>query len=130
MKALITGASAGIGSAFANRLAKDGYDLVLVARRRDRLTDLAHRLETEHGISANVEPTDLGSPAELRLLVDGIAAGPALDLVINNAGFGAYMPFANLPMERAEELVRVQVLAPMLLARAALPSMVAAGHGA
>jgi uncharacterized protein len=130
MRALITGASAGIGSAFADRLAKDGYDLILVARRKGRLADLAKRLEKEHGTSVNVEPTDLGSPRELRLLADGIAAGPAIDLVVNNAGFGAYMPFANLPMERAEELVRVQVLAPMLLARAALPAMVAAGRGA
>lgn len=130
MRALITGASAGIGAAFADRLAKDGYDLVLVARRKDRLADLADRLEKEHGISASVEATDLGSPAELRPLADRIAAGPALDLVVNNAGFGAYMPFANLPMERAEELVRVQVLAPMHLARAALPAMVAARRGA
>jgi short-subunit dehydrogenase len=130
MRALVTGASAGIGAAFAERLAKDGYDLVLVARRKDRLEQLGERARIEHGVAVEVVPTDLGSAAEIAALAARVAAGPALDMLINNAGFGAYMPFAKLPPERAEELVRVQVLAPMLLTRAVLPAMIGARRGA
>jgi short-subunit dehydrogenase len=130
MRALITGASAGIGAAFVERLAKDGYDLVLVARRKDRLDQLGERARKEYGVAVDVVSTDLGNAADVAALTDRIAAGPALDLLINNAGFGAYMPFSKLPPERAEELVRVQVVAPVLLTRAALPAMIAAGHGA
>ena len=130
MRALVTGASAGIGAAFAERLAKDGYDLVLVARRKDRLDQLGESARKEHGVAVDVVPTDLSSASEVASLTHRVAAGPALDLLINNAGFGAYMPFAKLPPERTEELVRVQVLAPVLLTRAALPAMIAAGRGA
>jgi uncharacterized protein len=130
MRALVTGASAGIGAAFAERLAKDGYDLILVARRKDRLDQLGERARKEHGVAVDVVPTDLGSAAEVAALADRVAAGPPLDLLINNAGFGAYMPFDKLPPERAEELLHVQVLAPVLLTRAALPAMIAARRGA
>jgi uncharacterized protein len=130
MRALVTGASSGIGAAFVERLAKDGYDLVLVARRKDRLDQLGERARKEFRVAVDVVSTDLGNAAHVAALTDRVAAGPTLDLLINNAGFGAYMPFSKLPPELAEELVRVQVVAPVLLTRAALPAMIAAGHGA
>lgn len=129
MRALVTGASSGIGAAFAERLAGDGYDLVLVARRQERLDALAERLKTDHGVEAEAVRADLGSSRDLEQVCDRIGSGPALDLLINNAGFGAYMPFVKLPPDEAERLIRVQALAPSLLARAALPAMISAGRG-
>jgi short-subunit dehydrogenase len=130
LRALVTGASAGIGAALAERLAQDGYELSLVARRRDRLEKIAERLRTQHGVTVDVVPADLSSPSDLASLCARVAEEPALDLLVNNAGFGAYMPFAELPPERAEQSIRVQVLAPVLLARAALPGMIEAHRGA
>lgn len=129
MRAVVTGASAGIGAAFTNRLAVEGYDLVLVARREDRLRKLAQEAES-HGRKVEVRPTDLSNAREVDELARWIADGPPIDLLINNAGFGAYMPFSKLPPETAESLIRVQLLSPVLLTRAALPAMIEAGRGA
>ncbi len=128
-RALITGASSGIGAAFAEQLAAAGYDLVAVARRETRLRELAERLRREHEAEVAVEVADLASAADLDRLT-AMIAGLELDLLVNNAGFGAYMPFVQLDPARAEELIRVQVLAPTLLVRAVLPGMVARGRGA
>src|SRR5579872_6624596 len=130
MKALVTGASAGIGAAFARRLAKDGYDVVLVARRHDALEHLAVELRRDHGVKAEAMAVDLADAADVSALYALLSSEPALDLLINNAGFGAYMPFEQLPPERAEALVRVQAVAPMMLSRAVLPAMLAARRGA
>jgi short-subunit dehydrogenase len=129
-RALVTGASSGIGQAFAERLARDGYDLILVARRRDRLEALAGRLREESSVSVDVLAADLTKSDELQKVENRIAREPALDLLVNNAGFGAYMPFVELAPGRAEELIRLQVLAVTLLTRAALPGMIARGKGA
>jgi short-subunit dehydrogenase len=129
-RALVTGTSSGIGQAFAERLARDGYDLILVARRRDRLEALAGRLRKASSVSVDVLAADLTKSDELEKVENRIAREPALDLLVNNAGFGAYMPFVELAPERAEELVRLQVLAVTLLTRAALPGMIARGKGA
>jgi short-subunit dehydrogenase len=128
-RALVTGASSGIGTAFAEQLAAAGHDLVVVARREDRLRQLADRLIREQGADVVVEVADLASAEELDRLV-AVVTDLELDLLVNNAGFGAYRPFLKLDPTRAEELIRVQVLAPTLLARAALPGMVERGHGA
>jgi uncharacterized protein len=128
--ALITGASSGLGEAFAERLAADGHDLIVVARRQDRLRALADRLRDAHGAATEVLVADLTAPEELRRVEARIAAGPALDLLVNNAGFGGYRPFLQLDPDRAEDLIRLQVLAVTRLARAALPAMVARGRGA
>jgi len=85
--ALVTGASAGIGATFARALAARGYDLILVARRRERLEDLARELK-QAGAEAEVLQADLTDPAQLRLVEQRIAAVEALNLVVNNAGFG------------------------------------------
>jgi uncharacterized protein len=128
--ALITGASSGLGEAFAERLAADGHDLIAVARRQDRLRALADRLRDAHGATTEVLAADLTDPEELRRVEARIATAPALDLLVNNAGFGGYRPFLQLDPDRAEELIRLQVLAVTRLARAALPAMVARGRGA
>jgi uncharacterized protein len=123
-RALVTGASAGIGAAFARRLATRGYRLTLVARDRARLDALA----TELG-GAEVLAADLGDPEARRLVEAHLANTPAYDLVINNAGFGTVGAFASLDIEREEQEVQVNVLALMRLTRAALPAMVRAGRG-
>jgi len=128
--ALITGASSGLGEAFAERLAADGHDLIVVARREARLRALADRLRDRHSAATEVLVADLTAPEDLRRVEAQIAAGPALDLLVNNAGFGGYRPFLQLDPDRAEELIRLQVLAVTRLARAALPAMVARGRGA
>jgi uncharacterized protein len=128
--ALITGASSGLGQAFAERLAADGHDLIVVARRQERLHTLADRLGHAHGTATQVLVADLTTPEDLARVEAQIAAGPALDLLVNDAGFGGYRPFLQLDPDRAEDLIRLQVLAITRLTRAALPAMVARGHGA
>ena len=128
--ALITGASSGLGEAFAERLAADGHDLIVVARREARLRALADRLRDRHSAATQVLVADLTAPEDLRRVEAQIATGPALELLVNNAGFGGYRPFLQLDPDRAEELIRLQVLAVTRLARAALPAMVARGRGA
>jgi uncharacterized protein len=127
---LITGASSGLGEAFAQRLAADGHDLIVVARREARLQALADRLRDAHGAVTEVLVADLTAPEDLRRVEARVAAGPALDLLVNNAGFGGYRPFLQLDPDRAEDLIGLQVLAVTRLARAALPAMVARGRGA
>lgn len=128
-RALITGASAGIGAAFAERLAHDQYDLILVARRKERLDALAKKLHTSQHVNVEAIAADLTKPEELRI-VEKRAEDTPLDLLINNAGFGGYMPFASLDPDRAEELIRLQVIAVTRVTRAALPGMISRGHGA
>ena len=125
-RALVIGASAGIGQAFAERLAADGYDLVVVARRRQRLEDLAARLR-ESGARVDVLVADLTVPAELREVEQRTSD---LGMLVNNAGFGGYMPFVQLDPDRAEALILLQVVAATRLTRAALPGMVARKSGA
>jgi short-subunit dehydrogenase len=129
-RALVTGASSGIGAAFAERLARDQYDLIVVARRRERLEALAKRLRETHHVAVEVMAADLTQPGELHAVEMRIAEDTALELLVNNAGFGGYMPFIKLDPDRAEELIRLQVTAVTRLTRAALPGMIARGHGA
>ena len=128
--AVVTGASSGIGQAYAERLAREGFDLVLVARRRERLEALAKRLRDEARVAVEVLPADLANDPDLARVEARVAGERSLDLLVNNAGFGAYMPFARLAPERAEELVRVHVLAPTRLSRAAVPGMIENKSGA
>jgi len=129
-RAFVTGASSGIGAAFAERLAHDGYDLIIVARRRNRLDALAEQLQARHPMSVEVMVADLSQTSELRTVEKRLAEDSALELLVNNAGFGGYMPFVELDPHRAEELINLQVLAVTRLTRAALPGMVARGRGA
>jgi short-subunit dehydrogenase len=131
--ALVTGASSGIGAVFAKRLARDGYDLIVVARRRDKLDELAARIKNDQkagGANVEVLVADLSKPAGQHAVEKKIAADSSLELLVNNAGFGGYMPFVELDPDKAEELINLQVLAVARLTRAALPGMLARGKGA
>lgn len=128
--ALVTGASSGIGAAYAERLASTGHDLVLVARRAERLDSLAERLEAEHGIATRVLVADLSDDAGVRAVEEAIAGEPRLALLVNNAGFSGYMPFAELPADEIDRLVEIHDIATARLTHAALPAMVAEGRGA
>ena len=128
--ALVTGASSGIGAALAERLAHDGRDLVIVARRQERLEALARRLQAETGVVVEVLAVDLTEPPQLQLVVERLREDERIDMLVNNAGFGGYGIFAELEADFADRLVGVHVRAPMRLTRAALPGMVSRGHGA
>jgi hypothetical protein len=127
--ALVTGASSGIGEAFAARLAADGYDLVVVARRRERLEALAERLSESSGAGVRVHVADLTDPAQLAGVEELAAAEPSLDMVVNNAGFPGYGPFVQLGPDMAEDLIRIHNIAPIRVTRAALPGMIERGRG-
>ncbi len=124
--ALVTGASSGIGLAFARRLAAEGHNLVVVGRRRDRLEALAAELS---GVEVETLIADLATEAGVEEVAE-ICGREALTLLINNAGVAHYMPFIDLPVAKASELLHVKVVAPTMLTRAAAPGMVARGQGA
>jgi short-subunit dehydrogenase len=126
--ALVTGASWGIGAGFAEHLARAGYDLVLVARRREVLDELAGRLSTEHGASAEVIAADLATDAGVTAVADRIGRGD-IDLLVNNAGFGTSGEFAELPLARELEEVDLNMRAVVRLSHAALRPMLARGRG-
>lgn len=123
--ALVTGASSGIGWAFAQRLAADGYDLVAVGRRLDRLRELAASLT---GVQTEPLAADLSTDEGVDTVARVCATQP-LTMLVNNAGVAHYMPIADLPADKARELVHVKVVAPTMLIRAAVPGMVARGAG-
>ena len=122
--ALITGASSGIGEQFARQLAASGRDLILVARRADRLEALAAELPTQ----AQVIACDLGSDAA-SLPARVAELGVDVDLLINNAGFGTHGRFVEIPEGRDAEMVRVNCEAVVVLTRAFLPAMIERGTG-
>jgi short-subunit dehydrogenase len=123
--ALVTGATSGIGQAFAERLAADGHDLVIVGRRQDRLDEFA---AAHTGVKVRAVAADLSTDEGIDAVAE-IAATEPLDLLVNNAGVAHYMPLADLPAGRARELVKVKVLAPTMLARAAVAGMQERGRG-
>ena len=126
--AVVTGASSGIGRSYAERLASNGMDVVLVARRSDRL-DLLKRELDGRGVNVRTIVADLARTEHVQRLVEELATFP-VELLVNNAGLAHYMPFAQLPIERARELVDVNALAPLLLTRTVIPGMVERGRGA
>jgi short-subunit dehydrogenase len=128
--ALVTGASSGIGAAFARRLAAAGSDLVLVARRKDRLEALAEELEAAHGVRVEIMVADLSDSESLATVEARLAdADHPVDLLVNNAGAGGHGFYASLPVEGVDTMVRLNLVAPTRLMSAALPGMVARGSG-
>ena len=127
--ALITGSSSGIGAAFATELAARGYDLLLVARRRDRLEEMAGTLERSHGSKAEILPADLTVDEELHALEQRIGAAEKLELLVNNAGFGTLGKFFSVEVESQDQMHRLHVLATVRLTHAALKGMTARGKG-
>lgn len=127
--ALVTGASSGIGVAYASRLADEGWDLVLVARRSDRLASLAGRLRDRSGVEVEALTADLARPADLARVTERVARDD-VGLLLNNAGINGYGPFAEVAPELLAKVIAVNVTAPTVLARAAAPGMFARGRGA
>jgi short-subunit dehydrogenase len=125
--ALVTGASAGIGLAFAERLAKDGHDLILVARRGERLEALAKSLGESHRTKVEVLVADLTDAGDLLTVERRAAEG--VDLLVNNAGFGTVGAFCDLDPDDEEREILLNCLALHRLTRAALPPMVERGSG-
>ncbi|KJY20683.1 MULTISPECIES: SDR family NAD(P)-dependent oxidoreductase [Streptomyces] len=128
---LITGASAGLGAAFARGFAAKGCDLVLVARDKDRLDAVAGALAREYGTASEVLPADLLDPADLDAVAERLAdrARP-VDILVNNAGFGLPAPFPYSPVEDEERMLDLLVKVPLRLTHAALPGLRARRHGA
>lgn len=123
--ALVTGASSGIGRAYARRLGAQGYDLIVVGRRRERLDELVAEFPA---ITIRPLVADLGTDEGIAAVAEVCAKEP-LSLLVNNAGVSHYMAFTALPIEKAIELLHVKVVATTLLAHAAAPGMVARGEG-
>jgi hypothetical protein len=127
--AVITGASAGIGATFARALAARGYDLVLVARRQDRLQQLAEELGRQFQVNCTALPADLTRETELRSVEEFLAGASNLQVLVNNAGFGTLGRFWEAPIEGQDAMHRLHVLATMRLSHAALRSLTARGQG-
>jgi uncharacterized protein len=122
-RALVTGASSGIGEAMARRLAISGTDLVIVARDQAKLDKLADELDDYHGIDIETLPADLADPVQLAVVEHRLAAADdPIDLLVNNAGFGFHGPFAQVPVEDHEAEIRVNVVAVLRLSHAAARS--------
>jgi len=128
--ALITGPTSGIGNAFARRLAADGHNLVLVSRDATRLEELALGLRSTYGIEVEVLVADLVDGEGCRSVEKRLAEGSPIDLLVNNAGFSINKRFLTGDIEDEEAMLRVLVRAVLRLTRAAVPGMVARGHGA
>jgi len=129
-KALITGASTGIGAIYADRLARRGYDLVLVARNGKRLEELANRIKAATGRSVEVVVADLNDKADLARVEANLRADGRITLLVNNAGVGAVTPLLDTNVDKMEELIRLNILALTRLTYAAVPGFVARGAGA
>ena len=128
--ALITGASAGLGLEYAKLFAADGHDVVLVARRRDRLEALASQLQQAHGTRAHIIAADLATGGGPRLVIDELQRlGLEVDFLVNNAGFGTSGFFAETDLARELEMIQVNVVALVTLTRALLPRMIARKGG-
>lgn len=130
MTALVTGASSGIGRTYATQLASLGYDLVVVARRRSRLQELAAELSETHGVDVAVVAADLTTEDGIQQLESLISSTTALTFLVNNAGFGMVSWFAASDLERHLDMIQLHVEAVVRLTRAALPGMLAMQRGA
>jgi short-subunit dehydrogenase len=127
--ALVTGASSGIGEAFARALATKGMNLVLAARREEQLRALAEQLSGEHGVQAEVAAIDLGGPGSAERLWAEAAQDRPIHLLVNNAGFGLRGRFEALTGSRLAEMVQLNCVTLMELAHLALPGMRERGEG-
>jgi len=128
-KALITGASAGIGAEFARQLAARGYDLALVARRRERLEQLAESIKLKYGVEVDVLPADLSIDEGITQIEEFIQNCKNLEILVNNAGFGIPGGFIAADIELTLSMLWGHVVAPVRLTRAALPEMIEKGTG-
>lgn len=129
-RALVTGASSGIGLELARLFAADGYDVVLVARRQEQLDTLANDLTARHGVRCEAIAADLGAPDAATNLVRLLEQRSlAIDILVNNAGSGALGPFARMDVDRARSMIQLNVTALTELTRLLVPGMVTLGRG-
>lgn len=127
--AMVTGASSGIGEAYARLLASLGYDLIIVARRKDRLLSIAAELEKKHCISVNVIEGDLCNNNDISSIEETANATDNLSVLINNAGSGTLGLFADVDISKTLDMIALHVTAPTRLIKAALPGMLARREG-
>jgi uncharacterized protein len=127
--ALITGASSGIGAIYADRLARRGYDLILVARNGERLSQLAARITDATGRSVETIVADLTDAADLARVEQVLRTDASITLLVNNAGVGGTAPLLASDIGKMEDMIRLNVVAPTRLTYAAAPGFVARGGG-
>ena len=126
---LVTGASTGIGAVYADRLAKRGYDLILVARNEARLKSLSARLASETGRSVKVLRADLNNKADLVQVEATLRDDPSITMLVNNAGVGAVTPLLDTDVDKMDDMIALNVTALTRLTYAAAPAFVARGKG-
>jgi short-subunit dehydrogenase len=127
--ALVTGASTGIGARYAQRLAERGYDVILVARNRQRLNALASRLTNETGRNFEVVEADLGVPSDLRKVEEILRKDSSITMLVNNAGVGAIKPLVDSDVDEMESMIDINVTALVRLTMAAVPAFLKRGAG-
>lgn len=128
--ALVTGASSGIGAVYADRLAKRGYDLILVARSTERLQEVATHIADATGRSVETIASDLNQPGDLRRIEAVLREDANITLLVNNAGFGAATPLLQSDVDTMETMIGVNITALTRLTYAAAPAFAARGRGA
>jgi len=126
---LITGASTGIGAIYADRLARRGYDLILVARNQDKLNALAKKLTTETGRSIEIVAADLTKKGDLARVEKILREDASITMLVNNAGVGAIKPLLDTDVSKLDELIELNITALTRLTYAAAPAFVARGTG-
>jgi uncharacterized protein len=127
--AVVTGASAGIGKVFCEKLAARGYDLIVASRNAARLESLREDLEAKYGVSVEVFPADLTIDTDVSLLAERLTRSPQLALLVNNAGFGTRGKLADASPALQEAMLRLHTMTPMRLSQAALPVLLAGRRG-
>jgi uncharacterized protein len=127
--ALITGASSGLGAEFAKQLAAQGYNLVLTARRIERIHQLAETIHSTYPVQISELPADLSNLPEIEQLAARITSMSDLDLLVNCAGFGTVGRFFRVDASKELAMLHVHIIAPVMFCRAAVPGMLSRNHG-
>ncbi len=129
-RALVTGASSGLGADFARNLAARGCSVILVARREDLLKSLQQEIRDQHGVEADCIVMDLSREDAPQALYDQVkASGKAVDVLINNAGFGLYGEFIDIPWEREREMLQLDIITLIHLTKLFVRDMIARNYG-
>ncbi|MBP7735754.1 MAG: SDR family oxidoreductase [Spirochaetes bacterium] len=127
--AVVTGASSGIGESFARHLAREGYNCLLIARRKDNLVSLAREIEAAHGVKATALSADLSTDSGVRLAEKLLAGDDSIEVLVNAAGFGTRGFFAEVDTDKIQRMVFLHTLAPTRLMRSVIPRMVSNRRG-